>query len=58
MRNALIVNSLAYYWLSQARVWQRAWSLAAKYNSHPTVLYVYRAQMRDCAKYAINEVRR
>ena len=58
MRNALIVNSLAYYWLSQARVWQRAWSLANRYNSHPTVLNVYRAQMRDCAKYAINEVRR
>ena len=58
MKTAIIVNSLAYYWLSQARVWQRAWSLAAKYNSHDTVLRVCRAQMRDCAKYAINEVRR
>ena len=58
MRNALIINSLAYYWLSQALVWQRAWALAARYKSHPAVLNVFRAQMRDCARYAINEVRR
>ena len=58
MKTAIILNSLAYYWLGQARVWQRAWALAARYNSHPTVLNVFRAQMRDCAKYAINEVRR
>lgn len=59
MKQAILRDRDAYLFLQQAKTWRSAWQIAARpaYGTSPMVLYVYRALMRDYAKFAISSAK-